>query len=132
MHPKNVDILKAARIDACSLANNHVLDWGYEGLEETLSTLHRSNIAVVGAGHDISEAEGIAILTNRTTPHSRGTLRLQVKFYPNASVSILQLRAYFTHYCYCPVYFYYEVHVHCILMHPAIHTLYPIIHVYVI
>jgi len=31
MHPANVGCLTAAGIDACSLANNHVLDWGRAG-----------------------------------------------------------------------------------------------------
>jgi poly-gamma-glutamate synthesis protein (capsule biosynthesis protein) len=39
MHPENVWILKAAKIDVCSLANNHVIDWGYSGLIETMETL---------------------------------------------------------------------------------------------
>src|SRR5438477_4903309 len=39
MHPQNVGCLSAARIDACALANNHVLDWGYDGLSETLQPL---------------------------------------------------------------------------------------------
>ena len=30
MHPQNVGCLSAARITACALANNHVLDWGYD------------------------------------------------------------------------------------------------------
>jgi len=30
MHPQNIGCLSAARIDACALANNHVLDWGYD------------------------------------------------------------------------------------------------------
>ena len=38
MHPGNVSCLKAAKVDCCVLANNHVLDWGREGLLETLST----------------------------------------------------------------------------------------------
>jgi poly-gamma-glutamate synthesis protein (capsule biosynthesis protein) len=29
MHPRNVGCLTAAGINCCSLANNHVLDWGY-------------------------------------------------------------------------------------------------------
>ena len=29
MHPNNIACLTAAKIDYCSLANNHVLDWGY-------------------------------------------------------------------------------------------------------
>jgi poly-gamma-glutamate synthesis protein (capsule biosynthesis protein) len=36
MHPQNIGCLTAARLSGCSLANNHVLDWGYEGLAETL------------------------------------------------------------------------------------------------
>jgi poly-gamma-glutamate capsule biosynthesis protein CapA/YwtB (metallophosphatase superfamily) len=35
MHPENLPCLTAACLDCCVLANNHVLDWGYEGLRET-------------------------------------------------------------------------------------------------
>jgi poly-gamma-glutamate synthesis protein (capsule biosynthesis protein) len=42
MHPANVPCLTAAAIDCCVLANNHVLDWGYAGLAETLQTLRRA------------------------------------------------------------------------------------------
>jgi poly-gamma-glutamate synthesis protein (capsule biosynthesis protein) len=38
MHPANVPVLEAARPDVCVLANNHVLDYGYTGLKETLDT----------------------------------------------------------------------------------------------
>ena len=41
MHPQNIGCLTAAQISACALANNHVLDWGYDGLSETLKTLTR-------------------------------------------------------------------------------------------
>ena len=34
MHPRNVPCLTAARVDVCALANNHVLEYGYAGLEE--------------------------------------------------------------------------------------------------
>ena len=56
MHPGNVGVLRAARIDACVLANNHVLDWGRQGLAQTLQTLQRAGIATVGAGADASAA----------------------------------------------------------------------------
>ncbi len=52
MHPGNVGVLTAARIDACVLANNHVLDWGRDGLHETLHTLRGAGIACAGAGAD--------------------------------------------------------------------------------
>jgi poly-gamma-glutamate synthesis protein (capsule biosynthesis protein) len=60
-HPGNVETLRAARLDCCSLANNHVLDWGYRGLAETLDTLRRANIASVGAGRDRREADTPAV-----------------------------------------------------------------------
>jgi len=62
MHPGNVGCLNAARIDVCVLANNHVLDWGREGLAETLRVLHAAGIRTAGAGADEEEAAAPAIL----------------------------------------------------------------------
>jgi poly-gamma-glutamate synthesis protein (capsule biosynthesis protein) len=62
MHPQNVCCLSAARIDACALANNHVLDWGYNGLSETLQTLDAAGIAHSGAGNDAEQAMKPAML----------------------------------------------------------------------
>ena len=56
MHPANIGVLTAARIDACVLANNHMLDWGVSGLNETLETLERAGIAAVGAGRNQRDA----------------------------------------------------------------------------
>ena len=42
MHPVNVSALKAARIDYVSLANNHTLDFGEEGLVETVKTVREA------------------------------------------------------------------------------------------
>jgi len=61
MHPDNVDCLTAARIDCCVLANNHVLDWGARGLDETLATLHKRGIKTAGAGSTGPEADAPAI-----------------------------------------------------------------------
>ncbi len=61
MHPENAPCLTAAGIQCCSLANNHVLDWGYEGLRETLATLARAGVKAVGAGEDASQAQAPAI-----------------------------------------------------------------------
>ena len=52
MHPKNIKALTVAGIDHCSLANNHVMDWGRPGLEETLETLRDVNIQFSGAGEN--------------------------------------------------------------------------------
>jgi poly-gamma-glutamate synthesis protein (capsule biosynthesis protein) len=61
MHPKNIPAIKAAGIDVAVLANNHVLDWGYAGLEETLETLRRAKISYAGAGLNLKAAEAPAI-----------------------------------------------------------------------
>jgi poly-gamma-glutamate capsule biosynthesis protein CapA/YwtB (metallophosphatase superfamily) len=69
MNPANIAVLGAARIDACTLANNHVGDWGRDGLAETLATLHRAGIATAGAGLSETEAATPAILP--LTPKGR-------------------------------------------------------------
>jgi len=58
---KNVEVLKAAGIDGVSLANNHTLDFGYEGLLEMLEILKDEGIGYAGAGEDIKEAMQPAI-----------------------------------------------------------------------
>jgi len=67
-HPANVAVLRAAAVDCCILANNHVLDWGEQGLAETLDSLHRVGLATAGAGRDLAEAETPAIVD---TPEGR-------------------------------------------------------------
>lgn len=62
MSPENIGVLTAAAIDCCVLANNHVLDFGRDGLFETLDTLHRAGIATAGAGRTLAEAEALAII----------------------------------------------------------------------
>ena len=56
MHPENVACLTAARLDIGVLANNHVLDWGWAGLDETVATLTGAGIQVAGAGRNPDEA----------------------------------------------------------------------------
>lgn len=62
MHPANIACLTAARIDACGLANNHVLDWGADGLAQTLHTLQQAGIRSAGAGADATAAGTPAVL----------------------------------------------------------------------
>ena len=62
MHPQNIGCLSAARINACALANNHILDWGYDGLSETLRTLDEVHISRAGAGNNANEAAAPAVL----------------------------------------------------------------------
>jgi poly-gamma-glutamate synthesis protein (capsule biosynthesis protein) len=62
MHPRNAPCLAAASIDCCVLANNHVLDWGYAGLEETLQTLQAAGLRTAGAGRNAQEAAAPAVI----------------------------------------------------------------------
>lgn len=56
MNPANLGCLAAVRPDVCALANNHVLDFGRDGLLETLATLHGAGITTTGAGRDEAQA----------------------------------------------------------------------------
>jgi poly-gamma-glutamate synthesis protein (capsule biosynthesis protein) len=62
MSPENAAYLVAAGIDCCVLANNHVLDWGHDGLTETLDILQRHKIKAAGAGRTIAQAKAPAVL----------------------------------------------------------------------
>ncbi|WP_354682811.1 CapA family protein [Cupriavidus necator] len=62
MHPGNIACLQAAGIDCAVLANNHVLDWGRAGLNDTLAALDGAHIAHVGAGTDEASAARAALL----------------------------------------------------------------------
>ena len=55
-NPENVKYLKELGVDVAGLANNHVFDYGEQGLLDTLATLEAAKIPYVGAGHDIKEA----------------------------------------------------------------------------
>lgn len=52
MHPDNIGCLTAIRPDVCVLANNHVLDFGHQGLADTLRVLTDTEIRCAGAGLD--------------------------------------------------------------------------------
>jgi poly-gamma-glutamate capsule biosynthesis protein CapA/YwtB (metallophosphatase superfamily) len=56
MSPENARCLLSAGVDCCALANNHALDWGRDGLLDTLETLERLSIKSAGAGRSRAEA----------------------------------------------------------------------------
>ena len=60
--PKAVRVLQAAHIDACALANNHILDYEERGLRDTLRMLRATGIRYAGAGANAAEATTPAIL----------------------------------------------------------------------
>jgi poly-gamma-glutamate capsule biosynthesis protein CapA/YwtB (metallophosphatase superfamily) len=99
MHPLNIGCLSAARISACALANNHVLDWGYRGLSETIGSLNVAGIAHSGAGNNAEEAAAPAILNVEDKPRvllfsfgstTSGILREWSATFSRAGVNLLE------------------------------------------
>lgn len=60
--PEAARVLQAAHIDACALANNHILDYEEQGLSDTLSVLNKAGIRHAGAGANATEAAAPAML----------------------------------------------------------------------
>jgi len=60
--PEAVLVLQAAHIDACALANNHILDYEVQGLRDTLTVLNKTGIRHAGAGANAAEAAAPAML----------------------------------------------------------------------
>lgn len=54
--PQGATWLKELRCDAVSLANNHILDWGAQGLESTLAALDGAGVKHAGAGANAEQA----------------------------------------------------------------------------
>ena len=59
--PKAVEGLDYAGFDVLSLANNHMLDYGRDALEDTMNTLKTNNIDYVGAGFNEKESFSLRI-----------------------------------------------------------------------
>jgi poly-gamma-glutamate capsule biosynthesis protein CapA/YwtB (metallophosphatase superfamily) len=60
--PKAVESLRAARVAAVTLANNHALDFGPDALLDTLDHLAAGRIEAAGAGRSPAEARRGAVL----------------------------------------------------------------------
>ena len=61
--PSSLDGLVHAGIDVVSLANNHIMDYGAEALEDTLSFLDQRGIKHLGAGMTQAEARKPLLVT---------------------------------------------------------------------
>jgi poly-gamma-glutamate synthesis protein (capsule biosynthesis protein) len=79
--PSRVAMLQKAGFDGFSLANNHIMDFGAVGLEETLAALDGAKICHAGAGANLAaartpawfEVQGLPVAFlayNMTYPHS--------------------------------------------------------------
>ncbi len=63
--PDKVQCLVEANIQVVNLANNHILDFGEEGLTETIATLDQAGILHLGAGQNKKEARQPAIVQKK-------------------------------------------------------------------
>lgn len=63
--PKSAYIFKECGFDVVGLAGNHAMDFGPDGLRQTISALHDRGIATVGAGMNIEEARRPAIVERK-------------------------------------------------------------------
>ncbi|WP_030238350.1 CapA family protein [Streptomyces sp. NRRL S-350] len=63
--PKALSVLKDSGVDVVSMANNHAVDFGADGLTDTLAAKDSAPIPVVGVGHDAKEAYAPYVTTVR-------------------------------------------------------------------
>ncbi|MFV0643941.1 MAG: CapA family protein [Sphingomonadaceae bacterium] len=61
--PENLDAIAGAGFAMLSLAGNHMMDCGADGIVDTVESLDRLNIAHSGAGTSLAEARKPAIVT---------------------------------------------------------------------
>jgi poly-gamma-glutamate synthesis protein (capsule biosynthesis protein) len=61
----NAEHLRPAGFDVLSMANNHTVDAGHEGLADSLDALRAQGAVVVGAGMNIAEARAPGIVAAR-------------------------------------------------------------------
>lgn len=57
-----IEAIETGGFHAMGVTNNHILDFGHDGLEETLVNLRRVNVKHAGAGKNVAEAHKPAIL----------------------------------------------------------------------
>ena len=55
-------ILEETGVDIVTLANNHILDYGEQGLSDSLDLLEAKGLPAVGAGRDLEQASALQIL----------------------------------------------------------------------
>jgi poly-gamma-glutamate capsule biosynthesis protein CapA/YwtB (metallophosphatase superfamily) len=61
--PSVAETLKIGRVNFCSLANNHICDFGVPGMTETLAVLDQAGISHAGVGANLAAAREPAFLS---------------------------------------------------------------------
>jgi len=81
--PVAVESLKAAGIRVVTLANNHILDFGPQALQDTLKALAENGILFTGAGMNLEDARAPALLRagDRTIAFLAYSLTFPIEFY---------------------------------------------------
>lgn len=57
------NVLNSLNIDLVTLANNHIMDYGSKGLNDTISFCEENNVHYVGAGNNMAAASRVHYLT---------------------------------------------------------------------
>lgn len=83
--PSYVSILKESGTDLVTLANNHVLDYGTDALNDTFQTLDEAGIDYAGAGNSLERADRLII--KQANGHSFGFLAAS-RVFPVASWNV--------------------------------------------
>lgn len=61
----SIEALKYAGFDMVTLANNHMMDFGVEGLNSTISICKKNGIRCIGAGPNITEASKVCYIDKK-------------------------------------------------------------------
>lgn len=64
-HPDCIKAVKGAGFEVVGLANNHIMDFGKEGLEESILSCKSAGLTICGAGKNVAEAQQIPIIERR-------------------------------------------------------------------
>jgi len=64
-HPDCIKAVKGAGFDVVGLANNHIMDFDNEGLEQTIISCKDSGLNICGAGKNLKKAQHITIIESR-------------------------------------------------------------------
>lgn len=60
--PEAADVLASAKFDVVSLANNHIMDYSEDALDDTIAHLESVNVKHCGAGKDLDAARTPAVI----------------------------------------------------------------------
>lgn len=64
--PDVLNALKFAGFDLITLANNHILDYGVDGLQSTIESIKKEGLEYVGAGLNKAERRGIKYISKKS------------------------------------------------------------------